>query len=104
MDVEVIQTCRGTHYHNLWWLNIKEWQVDCAIQFYLYWDMLQDEAGKVSCLIEEAIIKYRWIAWFTMGPHAIHIQARHEDKKKWLTALYKILDEELDSIIDEWLE
>ena len=47
-------------------------------------------------------MKYRWITRFSMGPHAIHIQPRHDGEKKWLTNWYKLTDEEVDSIIDEW--
>ena len=58
MEVEVTQTCRGTRYHNLWWLYVKERQVDCAIQFYLYQDALRDGPGKVPRLTEEETTKY----------------------------------------------
>ena len=63
--------------------------------------MLWDGAGKVPRLTEEATINYWRIARFAMGMHAIHIQAHQDREKKWLTTMYKLADEELDSIIDE---
>ena len=37
-----------------------------------------------------------------MGPHVIRIQVRHDSEKKWLTTMYKLMDEELEEIIDDW--
>ena len=41
------------------------------------------------------------ISRFTMGPHAIHIQAQDDDEKQWLTTLYKLMDEEVEPIIND---
>ena len=37
-----------------------------------------------------------------MGPHAIHIQWCHDGEKQWLTIMYKLTDEEVEDIIDDW--
>ena len=85
MEVEFAQSCKGTRYHNLWWINEKENHIDCVIQFYLYLDALCDIVGKVPHLFEERMTKYWWIARFAMGPHIIHIQARCDGEKQWFT-------------------
>ena len=38
-----------------------------------------------------------------MGPHAIHIKAQCDSDKKWLNTMYKLTDEEIEEIIDDWL-
>ena len=43
------------------------------------------------------------MARFTISPHVIYIQARHDVEKQWLTTQYKLTDEDIDAIIDERL-
>ena len=63
--------------------------------------MLRDAAGKVSHLTQDVTMKYKHIAQFKMGPDAIHIQARCDHEKQWLTTLYKLTDAKLEAIINE---
>ena len=37
-----------------------------------------------------------------MGPNSIHIQARRDNDKQWLTTRYKLIDEEIDMLVDDW--
>ena len=41
MVVEVAKVCRSAHYQNLWWVEEPSCQIDCAIQFWIYWEELQ---------------------------------------------------------------
>ena len=59
MDVVVAKACRGAHYQNLWWLEVKEQPVNYVIQCYLYWNEIRDASRKVSHLTEEAAMRYR---------------------------------------------
>ena len=64
--------------------------------------MLQASAVKVPRLSEEATEKYQSIAQFTIGPHAIHLQVRHDPDKKWLSMCYKVSDTDLETMLNDW--
>ena len=56
----------------------------------------------MSQLTDEASKKYKRIEQLSIGPYAIHIQAQHDVDNQWLTTQFKLADEDLDAIIDEW--
>ena len=62
MGVEVVRTCRGARYQNLWVLEDKEQQIDCNVQFYLYYNRLREATGKVQCLTDAVVTKYLRVA------------------------------------------
>ena len=37
-----------------------------------------------------------------IGPHSIHVQERHDPERQWFPTPYKLSDEELEVIIDDW--
>ena len=39
---------------------------------------------------------------FTIEPHTIHIQARCNPNKKLMPIAYKMIDEELDTMVQDW--
>ena len=75
MEVEEVKFCKGAHYQNLFWVREPKILKDCAIKFWIYWEVLQAVAMKVLQLFEEAAMKYQRIVQFAIGPHAIHVQA-----------------------------
>ena len=42
------------------------------------------------------------IARFSIGPHTIQVQDRCDPKKQWFPMSYKVMDEEVDAVIDDW--
>ena len=44
MDVEAIKVYKGACYQNTWWVEEPTRKDDCAIQFWVYWEVLQDAA------------------------------------------------------------
>ena len=83
-------------------LDVKDQKIDCNIQFYLHYDGIWDVEGNIPCLTKEAMTKYRRVMQFAMGWHIIHIHVRWDMDHQWLTMTYKLVDEELDAIIDDW--
>ena len=77
--------------------------MEYAIHFWVYWEVLQAVAVKVPYLSQSVAAKYQRIIQFTIGPHSIYIQARQDPDKRWLPLAYKVTDEELDTIFQEWL-
>ena len=102
MDVKAIEVFKGTRYQNLWWVKEAEKIKDFSIQFWIYWEALQAVAVKVPRLSKEFVEKYQMIARFTIGPHAIHVQAWQDVDKKWFPMRYKVSDAELEEIINDW--
>ena len=102
MDVEVSKVCIGVQYKNLWYVKEVEHLKECSLQFWLYWEVLQAATMKIPHLSEEAIVKYQWIVQFAMGPHEIHVQARREPDKQWLSTYYSLNYVQMDSILDDW--
>ena len=47
-------------------------------------------------------MKYQRIAQFSIGLHTIHVQAWHDPENRWLSTPYKLSDEELEAIVDDW--
>ena len=58
---------------------------------------------KIPRLSDAAAVKYQQIMQFTIRPHTIQIQARHDLDKQWLPMAYKVTDEDLDATIQDWL-
>ena len=54
-------------------LDIKEKNIDCNVELYMYYDGIQDATVNVSRLTEEVAMEYIRVACFAMGPHAIQI-------------------------------
>ena len=81
MDVEVSKVCIGAQYKNLWYVKEVEHLKECSLQFWLYWEVLEAAGMKIPHLSEEAIVKYRWIVQFEMGPHAINVQDQRDPDK-----------------------
>ena len=75
---------------------------DCAIEFWIYWEALEDATVKVLRLTEEAVFKYQRVTRFVIGPHAIHVQVRRDYDKKWLPITYKVSNIEMETIIADW--
>ena len=48
--------------------------------------------------------RYQRIIQFSIKPHSIYIQARRDLNKQWLPIAYKITDEELEAIVQYWLD
>ena len=94
MDLEVVKVCKGARYRNLWWVKEPNQLEGCAIQFWIYWELLQVSARKVPRLSEEAATKYQRIARFAIGTHAIHVEVRRDPNKQWLSMPYKLSDAE----------
>ena len=101
MDVKAIEVCKGARYHNLWWVREVERLTDCSIQFWIYWEALQEAVVKFPRLSEESMTKYQRILWFVIGPHAIHVQAIWDPYKKWLSTLYKLFDTKLEVMVND---
>ena len=76
--------------------------MDYVIHFWVYWEALQVAAVRVPHLSNYATAKYQRLIQFTIGPHSIYIQARWDLNKQWLPLAYKVTDEELDALIQEW--
>ena len=75
MDVKVVEVCKGAKYQNLCWVKEVERMVDCLIQFWIYWEVLQTTVIKVPQLTEEVVTKYQRIAHFSIGPHTVYVHA-----------------------------
>ena len=102
MDVEAVKVCKGARYENMWWVEEYIRKEDCTIQFWVYWETLQEVAVKVPQLLEEAATKYHRIACFAIGLHTIHVQAWNDPDKQWLSMPYNLLDEELNMMVNDW--
>ena len=50
MDVEAVKVCKGARYKNMWWVEEATRQEDCVIQFWVYWEALQEATAKIPCL------------------------------------------------------
>ena len=64
--------------------------------------MLQATTIVVPRLPNYAVAKYQWLIQFAIGPHSIYIQAWRDPEKQWIPMDYKVTDEELDAIVQEW--
>ena len=56
---------------------------------------------KVPRLIEEVVVKYQQFIQFTIGLHAIHVQARWDLDRQWLETQFKLAGDELDAMVVE---
>ena len=41
MEVDAVKVCCGTQYQNFQWVEEPSQQADCAIHFWVYWEVLQ---------------------------------------------------------------
>ena len=78
MEVDAVKVCRNAHYQNLWWVEEPSRQMDYAIHFWVYWEVLQVAIVKVPCLSHYVATKYRRLIQFAIVPHSIYIQARRD--------------------------
>ena len=102
MDIKAIEVCKGERYHNLWWFKEAERMVDCSIQFWIYWEELQEEMVKVLILTEEVMTKYQRISCFSIRTHTVYVQAQGDPSKQWTPLRYKVIDVELEAVINSF--
>ena len=73
MEVDAAKVCRGARYQNLWWVEEPSRQMDCAIHFWVYWEVLQATTIVIPRVSPYTMAKYRRILQFSIGPHSIYI-------------------------------
>ena len=59
MEVDATKVCRGARFQNLWWVEEPSRQMDYAIQFWVYWEVLQATIVKVPLLSNYTATKYQ---------------------------------------------
>ena len=58
MEVDAAKVCWGARYQKLWWVEEPSWQMNCAIQFWVYWEELQAAAIVVAQVSPYVAAKY----------------------------------------------
>jgi hypothetical protein len=89
-------------YANLWHTVHKERQLDNNITFYIYKEVIRQCIQDTPCILPQVVEAYKEVVCFKEGHHHMYIQVKRDPTQEWLTMRYRVTEEEMGHIMEDW--
>jgi hypothetical protein len=94
----------AARFSTLWYTNdmLKQWKSNAI--FHAYYQQMKCVIEAFPCMALNTLHQYRPLSKFRIDRHFIYITVCRDEIKEDLLSYYKMIDEDMEDIIKEWLE